>query len=99
LRRALHVELSRLPLEVLRAAFEQVRGDVARLVADLARGERTRGARGRRRAAGVGAEAVGRRVGVALLDLHVRGRDAELLGDDLRVGGLVALALALGAEA
>ena len=52
------------------------------------------GARGRRRAAGVGAEAVGRGVGVALLHLDVRGRDAQLLGDDLRVGRLVPLALA-----
>ncbi len=44
------------------------------------------------------AEAVRRRVGVALLDLDVGDREAELLGDDLGERRLVPLALALDAE-
>ena len=46
-------------------------------------------------ARGVGAESIRSVVGVALLDLDVGGRDPELFGDDLREGGLVALALDL----
>ena len=88
-----------LPDEVVLGDLEQVRGDLPRLVADLARRHRPGRAGRRRRAAGVRAEAVGRRVRVALLDLDVRGGDAELLGDDLGVGRLVALALRLRAEA
>src|SRR5262249_60208046 len=57
-----------------------------------------RGAGPRRRARAVGAEPVGRGVGVAFLDRDVVGRQAELGRDDLRVGRLVALALRLGAE-
>ena len=76
-----------------------MRRDLLRLVADLARGDRAGGAGRRSRSAGIRAEAVRRRVGVAFLDFDVRGRDAELLGDDLRVGRLVPLALRLGAEA
>ena len=56
-----------------------------------------RGARSRRRAARVRAQAAGR-CRVALLDLDVGRRNAELLGDDLRVGGLVPLPLALRAK-
>ena len=41
----------------------------------------------------VGAEPVRRVVGVALPHRDVGRGDAELVGDDLRVGGLVALAL------
>ena len=81
------------------ATSEQVGRDLPRLVADLAR-RHGAGRAGRRRGpAGVGAEAVGGGVGVALLDLDVLGRDAQLLGDDLGVGRLVPLALRLGAEA
>src|SRR5262249_40929633 len=98
-RRAADRELARLPDQILLGALEEVGRDLLRLVADLARGHRAGGARGRRRAAGVGAEAVGRGVGVALLDLNRRGRDAELLGDDLRVGRLVPLPWRFGADA
>ena len=97
--RALHRELARLPHQVLRRGLEQVRGDLAGLVLDLARGHGGGGAGHRGGAARVGAEPIGRGIGVALLDLDVLGRDAELLGQDLSVGGLVPLALRLGAEA
>src|SRR3954468_19117287 len=47
------------------------------------------GPRHRRRAAAVGAQGEGRRVGVAVDDRDVLWRDAELLGDDLRERRLV----------
>src|SRR5712692_7208012 len=97
--RALDEEFPGLPVEILLAHFEKVRRDFLCLVADLARGERAGRARGRRRAARVGAEAVRRGVRVALLHLHVRGGNAQFFGDDLGVGRLVPLPLALGAEA
>ena len=56
------------------------------------------GAGDRRRPRGVGAQAVRRGVGVAVLDLDVRDREAELLGDDLGERRLVALALRLDAD-
>src|SRR5262249_41683650 len=99
LRSALDVELARLPLEVALAYFQQVRGELFRLVADLARGKRARRAGSGGRAAGVSPKAIRRRIRVAFLHLHVRGGNTELLGDNLRIGGLVALALALRAEA
>ena len=61
-------------------------------------GHRGRGAGDRRRARGVGPEAVRRGVGVAVLDLDVLDREAELLGDDLGERRLVALALGLDAD-
>ena len=95
---ALDVPAALLPGEVLGPRLEHRRGDQARLVAHLARDDRHRGAGDRRRAAAVGAEAVGRLVGVAVAHLDVLRRDAELLGDDLRERRLVALALRLGAD-
>src|SRR5262249_24760020 len=61
--------------------------------------DRRRGAGDRRRAARVGAETIGRGVRVTFFDLDVLRGDAELLGQDLRIRGLVALALRLRAEA
>src|SRR5687767_4317944 len=78
-------ELVDLPLEVLLGRLEQVRGDLLCLRADFTRGDRAGGAGGRRGTAGVGAESVGRGVGIALLDLDVRRGNAQLLGQDLRV--------------
>src|SRR5262249_17918901 len=57
------------------------------------------GAPDRRGARAVGAEPVGRGVGIALLDLDVVGGNADLGGDDLGPRRFVALALALGAHA
>src|SRR5438128_12314059 len=98
-RRALDRELPGLPHQIVVGHLQQIRGDLPRLVTHLARRDRRGGAGDRGRAARVGTEAVGRRVGVAFLDLDVLRRDPELLGQDLRVGGLVALALRLRAEA
>ena len=99
LRVALDVPAALLPGEVLGPRLEHRGRDQPRLVAHLARDDRDRRAGHRRRAAAVGAEPVRRLVGVAVADLDVLGRDAELLGDDLRERRLVALALGLRAEA
>jgi hypothetical protein len=76
-----------------------MRRDLFRLVADLARRHRAGGAGGGSRSARIRAEAVRRRVGVAFLDFDMRGRYAQLLCNDLRIGRLVPLALRFGAEA
>src|SRR5579872_4591437 len=65
---------------------------------DLARGHGDGGARNWRRARAVSAKPVRRRVSVAFLDHDVVGWDSDFGGDDLRPGGLVTLALALGAH-
>ena len=76
--RALDAEAARLPLEVVLGRLEQVRGDLLRLVARIRRETIAVAAPDdRRRAARVGAEAVGRVVGVALLHLDVLRRDAR----------------------
>ncbi len=92
---ALHVEGPLLPLEVGDGDLEHARGDDLRLVADLAGHQRGGRSRHRRRPAAVGAEPERRVVGVAVHHVDVVGRDADLLGDDLRERRLVALALAL----
>ena len=91
---ALDVPAAELPLEVVGRALERRGGDDPGLVAHLARDERRRRAGHRRRARAVGAEAERRVVGVAVDDLDVLRRDAELVADDLRERRLVALALA-----
>ena len=95
--RAAHVEPAELPLDVLFGHLEQVRGELARLGPDLARHHGDRRARDRRGPRRVGAHAERRGVGVALLDEHVGGRDAQLVRDDLGPRRLVALALGLRA--
>src|SRR4029077_1846453 len=97
-RDSLDLELVVLPLEVVGVRFEEMRGNELRLLADLARRDRGRAAGDWRAAAGVGAEAIWRGVGVALFDGDVADREAELLGDDLRERRLVTLALRLHAE-
>src|SRR6185312_13244102 len=73
-------------------------GQLARLVADLARRDGRGGTCHRRRARRVRAEPVGRGVGIAVFDLDVAHREAELLGDDLGERRLVPLALRLDAD-
>src|SRR5690242_8533989 len=96
---AFDLELVVSPLDVVLAGLQEVRGELLRLVADLAGGDSGGGAGGGRAAAGVGAEAVGGGVGVAVLDGDVLDGQAQLFGDDLGEGGLVALALGLHADA
>ena len=97
-RRTLHVESSWFPLQVLRRGFQQMGRDQPGLVAQLAGDHGGRCATDRCRSRGIGAETVGRVVGVALLHRDVAGGDAELVGDDLRERRLVALSLRLDAE-
>src|SRR5215813_3570052 len=96
--RAFDEELARLPLEVVFVGFEQVSGDLLRLVFDLAGRYGARRARCRSATAGVGAEPIWRGVGVAFFNRHVIDRDPEFFGDDLRIGRFVSLALRFGAE-
>src|SRR6516165_3916988 len=73
--------------------------DHLRLGADLAPGHRGRRTGDRCRARTIGAEPIGRGVGVALLDRDVLGRNAELARQDLGERRRVSLALADRAEA
>ena len=95
---ALDAEPVDVPFEIALVHFELVSGNHLRLGFHLARGHRDRGARDGGRARAIGAETVGRCIGVAFLDHDVVGGDADLGRDDLGPGGLVALALALGAH-
>src|SRR5262249_13135218 len=97
--RALDRELAWLVDEIFGRRLQQVRGELARLVENLARSDRGRGPGHGGRAARVGAETIGRRVRIALLDLDVLCGNTQLLGQDLRVRRLVALALRLCTEA
>ena len=96
---ALDLEAVDVPFEVVVVHFEEIGGDHLRLGPDLAPGHGGGGAGDRRRARAVGAEAIGRGVGVALLDGDLVGRDADLGGEDLGEGRGVALALADRADA
>ena len=91
--RAFDEELAAVVVDVFDGGFEQVRGEELRLVLDLARRDGERGAADRRRPAAVRAPAHRRVVGVAVNHLHVVDVDAELVGDDLREGRLLALAV------
>ena len=92
--RALQHEAVEIELDVVRTGLEQMRGDLAGFLPNLARGPRDGGARHGRRARAVGAEPIRRGGGIAFFDRDHRGRNAGLGGDDLRIGGLMALALA-----
>ena len=94
-----YLELIVLPLQVVDAALEQMRGQSSGFVADLASGDGRRRTCGRRAATGVGAQAVRRGVRVAVLHLDVFHRQTELLGHDLRKRRLVPLTLGLDADA
>ena len=68
------------------------------LLAELARRALDADAAGRNRGRAAGAEPGRDLVGVALVDVDALRRQAELLGDDLRIGGLVALPARLRAD-
>src|SRR5579885_1572867 len=97
-RRPLDVEAARLPFQVFLADFQQVGGNLLRLVAYLARLHRRCRARDGRAAAGIGAEAVGGGIGIAMLDIHIIRRHAEFGGYYLGEGGFMALPLRLHAD-
>src|SRR5260370_7242780 len=98
LRQALDAKTIDIPFEIVFMHLELVGGDHLRFGLDLSRGHGDRGAGDRRRARTVSAEPVGCGIGIAFLDHDVVGWDADLGRDDLRPGGFVALALALGAH-
>ena len=85
-------------LEIARAGFQRLGGDLLQLAAELAGGALDADAAGRDRSRAAGAETGGDLVGVALQDMDALGRQPELLGDQLRIGGLMALPARLGAD-
>ncbi len=96
---AFDLPLVDVPFEVVFVDFEEVGGDFTGFGLDFAGGHGGGCSGGGGGAAGVGSEAVGGGVGVAFFDFDVGRRQAKLFGDDLGVGGFVALALRFGAEA
>mmetsp|Transcript_1089 Transcript_1089/g.2920 ORF Transcript_1089/g.2920 Transcript_1089/m.2920 type:complete len:772 (+) Transcript_1089:648-2963(+) len=90
---ALDLEAVDLPVQIVLTDLEQVRSDLARLGVDLARGQRDRGTGHRRGTRAIGTQAIRRSGRVSFFHLDHLGRDAQFGGDDLRVGGLVTLAL------
>ena len=90
-------ELAVLELDVGFGRLHQVGRDLLALVDDLVAGVDHGLAADRQRARAVGAHADRGLVGVAVDDVDVLVGHAQLLGDHLRQGGLVALAVAVGA--
>ena len=90
---ARHLELAALVLDVRLARFQQVGGDLLALGDDLVERFHDRRAADGDRARAVGAHAEQDLRGVAVHDVDVLDRHAETVGDDLREGGLVALAV------
>ena len=85
--------------DVVCRRFQHMAGDLDQLGAHLARGDQRGAAGDHQRAAGEGAPAVRRAVGIAVHDFDHVGRDADLVGDDLRQRGAQALAVRRGADA
>ena len=79
--------------------FQHGAGDLDQLGAHLARRDQRGAAGNHQRPAGKGAPAIRRAIGVAVDDLDQVGRDAELVGDDLRQRRAQALAVRRGADA
>src|SRR5262249_36090255 len=93
-----HPETIDVPLEIVIVHLEHIGGDHLRFGLNLAAGHCGRRARYRRRARTVGAETIGRRVGIALFYGDVVSWQTKFSSDDLGVGCLVPLALRFGAE-
>ena len=98
LRVALDAEASCLVLDVGDACLQHARGDDLGLVPHLAGHECSSRTRHRCRARAIRAETEWSVVGVAMHDVDVFGRDADLLGDDLGERCLVPLPLGLDRE-
>ena len=79
--------------------FQHGAGDLDQLGAHFARGDQRGAAGNHQRTAGERAPAVRRAVGIAMHDPDHVGRDAELVGDDLRQRGAQALSVRRRADA
>ncbi len=86
-----------LELDVFHRRFHQVGGDFLAFGDNLVHGLHHGGTADREAAAAVGAHAEWNFSGIAVHDLNLVERDAELADDKLGEGGLVALAVAVGA--
>ena len=78
-------------LEVAGARLQRVGGELLEIVGELARRAADRGAAARDRARSAGADAGRDQIGVALDHAHALRRQVEMLGDELRIGGVMAL--------
>ena len=85
-------------LDVGCRGLELLRGELPAALDHLVRGVADRHPGGGQRARAAGAAALGQAVGIALHDPDLLERHAEPLVQDLGVGGLVALAVRLGAD-
>ena len=91
IRRALHGELAALVDEVVFACLEQVRGDLLPLFLDLLDAEIDRGSADRAAPAAVRSHPERHLAGIAVHDVDVFHRQAQLVGSDLRECRLVSL--------
>src|SRR5439155_18734449 len=78
-------------LEIAGAGFQRLRRDLLQLAAELAGGALDADSASRDRGRAAGAEPGRDLVGIALLDVHALRCKSELLGDELRIGGLMTL--------
>ena len=92
-----HAERAILERDLIFLRFQHVRRDFLAFGDDLVARLHQRGTAHRERARTVGAEGVVRPAGVAVQHRHVLERHAELVRDDLRERGFVALAVAVRA--
>src|SRR6266849_499334 len=93
--RPLDEETPWLPFEVLLPDLQQIRCDLFGFVAHLTCCYCGCSTSHRRTPAGIGPQAVGGRIGVPMLDIHIIGRHAQFCGDDLGKGRLMPLTLRL----
>ena len=91
-------KFARLELDVLFAALQKMRSDLLALENHFVARLRQRRAADHQRARAIGAHAELHLVGVAKDDIDVLERHAEFLANDLREGGLVALAVTVRAN-
>ena len=85
-------------LDVAVVGLEHMAGEPGELVAQRRGGELAGAARDHHRAAGEGAPAIRRPIGVAMDDADLRRLDAELVGDQLGERRRQALAVRRGAD-
>src|SRR5262249_30604879 len=85
-------------LEVADTGFQRLRGDLLQLVAKIMRCLLHADATARDRGRAAGAETRRDLVGVTLQDMHALRWQAELIGDELRIGSLMPLPARLRAD-
>src|SRR5437899_9669005 len=85
-------------LEIAGAGLERLSGNLAQVRAELMRGALDADAAGGNRGRAAGAQPGRDLIAVRLVNVHALGKEPELLGDDLRIGGVMALPGRLAAD-